>query len=300
MSDFQAKITELLARSAALSLDARDQVIEMLDAARKEIIVRLSDLESTSFQKAQLTLLKSQIDQIFEKFRAQATPLIEGYEEKSFVLGEQAISEPLLIIGGDAIGQISKSTLQEAEKFTADLITHLSADSAAKINLAIQRAFLVPGADANARRLQIGEVIQEVGKAIGGDQGFTGLFNGIGRRATMITLNEILRVNSIAAQARLMEAASRQPDIQKQWRHLNLAMVPRPGHIAADGQVVDVNKPFLVEGEELMYPRDPNGSPGNTINCHCMMAPYFSPDTLKPNAKQKGLLESLGISVTAA
>jgi hypothetical protein len=37
----------------------------------------------------------------------------------------------------------------------------------------------------------------------------------------------------------------------------------------ADGQVRKANEPFDVGGEELMYPRDPSGSPENTINCHC-------------------------------
>jgi hypothetical protein len=49
-----------------------------------------------------------------------------------------------------------------------------------------------------------------------------------------------------------------------------------------------------------MYPRDPNGSAENTIGCHCMQGPYFAADALKPTASQKGLLDSLGISVTAA
>lgn len=43
----------------------------------------------------------------------------------------------------------------------------------------------------------------------------------------------------------------------------------RPEHEAADGQKRDLNEPFEVWGESLMYPGDPAGSGQNTINCLC-------------------------------
>lgn len=49
------------------------------------------------------------------------------------------------------------------------------------------------------------------------------------------------------------------------------------GHKEADGQIVGMDEPFVIRrllgGEErLRYPGDPNGSPGNTINCRCTTA----------------------------
>jgi hypothetical protein len=38
-------------------------------------------------------------------------------------------------------------------------------------------------------------------------------------------------------------------------------------HLAANGEVVGVNEKFIKTGEPLDYPGDPNGSPGNIINC---------------------------------
>ena len=43
----------------------------------------------------------------------------------------------------------------------------------------------------------------------------------------------------------------------------------RTGHSIANGQTVNKDEPFLVDGENLMYPGDPNGMPGNVINCRC-------------------------------
>lgn len=52
----------------------------------------------------------------------------------------------------------------------------------------------------------------------------------------------------------------------------------RPGHAKANGQVVDIFEPFLVDNdegvaEELMHPGDPTGSPSNICQCRCATAP---------------------------
>lgn len=44
-------------------------------------------------------------------------------------------------------------------------------------------------------------------------------------------------------------------------------------HVAAHGEEVDMDAPFVKTGEALDYPGDPNGSPGNVINCRCTLYP---------------------------
>jgi len=39
------------------------------------------------------------------------------------------------------------------------------------------------------------------------------------------------------------------------------------------GQEREVEEPFDVGGEKLLYPRDPAGSASMTINCRCVSAP---------------------------
>ncbi len=48
-------------------------------------------------------------------------------------------------------------------------------------------------------------------------------------------------------------------------------------HVSANGEVVPVDKPFIRTGEQLMFPSDPNGSPGNTILCRCSVLPVLAP-----------------------
>lgn len=51
----------------------------------------------------------------------------------------------------------------------------------------------------------------------------------------------------------------------------------RPWHLVMDGVTVDMDEPFEVDGEEMMYPRDDSlgAGPGNIINCAC--AVYETP-----------------------
>ncbi|RKY07924.1 MAG: hypothetical protein DRP56_04960, partial [Planctomycetota bacterium] len=47
----------------------------------------------------------------------------------------------------------------------------------------------------------------------------------------------------------------------------------RQAHQTAGSQYKDgipVSDPFVVDGEALMHPSDPNGSAGNIINCRCL------------------------------
>lgn len=56
----------------------------------------------------------------------------------------------------------------------------------------------------------------------------------------------------------------------KRWDSVGDSHV-REDHLIADGQEVPVNAPFIVGGEQLMYPGDTSlgASVGNIINCRC-------------------------------
>lgn len=57
-------------------------------------------------------------------------------------------------------------------------------------------------------------------------------------------------------------------ELQREWMSSTDDRT-RDEHSEANGQVVGINEPFVVGGEQLMYPGDPAGSAWNTINCRC-------------------------------
>jgi uncharacterized protein with gpF-like domain len=59
---------------------------------------------------------------------------------------------------------------------------------------------------------------------------------------------------------------------KKQWLTSGNPNV-REAHEEANGQVVGADESFEVGGEQLRFPGDPDGSPENIINCHCVAIP---------------------------
>lgn len=77
-------------------------------------------------------------------------------------------------------------------------------------------------------------------------------------------LNGIANGASLASVAVLGEDAP----AFKQWQ-ATYDDRTRETHADADGQIVPLDQPFTVGDDLLMYPGDPSGSDGETINCRC-------------------------------
>jgi len=84
-------------------------------------------------------------------------------------------------------------------------------------------------------------------------------------RAERIARTEIVSASNLGS---IESARSTGLTLQKNWLATRDGRT-REAHAEVDGQVTDLNNYFIVEGEELMYPGDINGSPANVINCRC-------------------------------
>lgn len=286
-----AQQLDLLTKQAeALSPEARARILKLLDEANKEILADLAKGVS-AYNSARLQALKAQIDRVMSQFADQAAAQVNEMERKAFEQTARQIDVTVAAgVGELAVPAVlDVHLLKVVQGYTADLITGLTRDASAKINAAIQRGAM---GGMNLQQLvgQVGNVLED-GK-------FSGLFSQVGERAMSIAVNEIGRIQSLASVSRINALAPRHPGLMKRWKHLLIGR-PRLGHIAADGQIRKPDEPFLVEGEELMYPRDPNGSAENTINCHCLVMPHFDDALLKPTDAERQLLKSYGLRVAA-
>jgi hypothetical protein len=288
---YAQQLASLTREAEVLSPEARLRILKLLDEANRQILSDLNQVMAGSYSAARLQMMKTQVDRAMAEFSSQAASQVAALELKAYRTTALSVDSTVAAGTGGVLVQpvIDRSALQVVQGYTADLITGLSHDASAKINAAIQRGFL-GGAD-----------LQETVRAIGGaleDGKFSGLFSEVGKRAMSIATNEVMRVHSLASVSRINALSQTHPGLGKRWLHIPVALVPRPGHLLADGQIRKPDEPFLVEGEELMYPRDPSGSADNTINCHCLVQPYLSEDQLKPTDWERQLLKSYGLSVT--
>lgn len=83
-------------------------------------------------------------------------------------------------------------------------------------------------------------------------------------RALSVAISEVTTAANTAA-----VLAGQQNGAQtKTWTTVGDSRV-RDWHDEADGQTVDVDEPFDVGPDKLMYPGDPDADPENVINCRC-------------------------------
>lgn len=59
-------------------------------------------------------------------------------------------------------------------------------------------------------------------------------------------------------------------DIKKQWL-ATLDGKTRHEHRELDGQIRDLDEPFVIDGEEIQYPADPKAAPWLVYNCRCTL-----------------------------
>lgn len=109
-----------------------------------------------------------------------------------------------------------------------------------------------------------GESIRDLAKRI-----TTGFENVSRTRATTIASTETGAAYGFARQHAMEQAGV----THKNWltSHLdNVRLAHWQAELNPENQRVPLDQPFNVGGEALMFPGDENGSPENTINCHCV------------------------------
>ena len=95
-----------------------------------------------------------------------------------------------------------------------------------------------------------------------------GYYDNIDYRAERVARTETVSASNHGAFESYHQAGVR----EKEW-WAALDERTRERHLAAHGEVVPIEAPFVATGEEMMYPGDDAGSAGNVINCQCTVLP---------------------------
>jgi len=86
--------------------------------------------------------------------------------------------------------------------------------------------------------------------------------------AARFSLTETATVTSIAQ----FDVYEKNGVQTKTWQHLGIGEVREP-HVALDGETININAAFDVNGYSAKFPRDPSLPISETINCHCDLDP---------------------------
>jgi SPP1 gp7 family putative phage head morphogenesis protein len=119
--------------------------------------------------------------------------------------------------------------------------------------------------------LKKGESIAELGRRINDLYG-----ESMGYRSRRIARTEMTDVINDGASLTL----ERENFAKKEWSTV-IDGRERPSHAAADGQVVGIHESFTLGFERAQYPGDENLSPGERVNCRCVVVGAGIPEDRK-------------------
>lgn len=250
--------------------DATVQVVlGELERLRVQTAALLVAADPASFDAYRQRELVRRLEDLSARFVERYGQALALPQSLTYEAGQRLAAEPLVDAGvAYAVPQASRRQLEVARAFQASLISHATAETIGAISIELRLGLLR------------GDSVFETAGRIAGSLESPGPFGSLATRAEAITRTELGRIQAIATQAGLEESQRFVPDLQKQWMHSgNMSRWRRLGHVDADGQIRDVTDAFRIRSgpgqpyEELQYPRDPSGSPGNTIFC-------FLPGTL--------------------
>lgn len=256
---FERERKAVIGEFDTLTSETLTLINRVLNEAREQIrfLLRASP---TEYNLWQLGELESQVRAIMNQVSVQTGTAAQAALANAWSLGELLTDRPLQAAGVMIAGvapAIDTRQLAALQHVTTRKIAGITNAMADKIDT------------------QLGLVMMGVQPT---DMAITVITNildeGDRSRALGIMRTEIGRANSIASDLRKQSAATVLPGMKKQWRR-SARKDPRLSHTLADGQVQDLDKPFMIGGVPMMYPHDPHAPVGEVINCGCMSLPYM-------------------------
>lgn len=218
------------------------------------------------WREYQLPELIAKSDAIVGQMGLQYGNVVKGGQQAAAGLAVESSQVLLTDIAGSRI--IVAADLRKLE-----LLTNMGVDLISGVNNEVRRKIKHQLISGVAGQRSPWEIMEAIG---GPEKGFlkkASIFRNTFYRAETIVRTEMGRVYNATQQTTLEQAMEDVDDVEKQW---STAMDgrQRDEHGLANEQHVKPDKPYIVGGEELMYPLDPGGSAWNTINCRCNSSMY--------------------------
>lgn len=249
----RAKARAVVARMGKLEDASAAEQGRILRALRRDVLAALGRAPNPT-RAAQLRRLLNDVDRLAREARQVSVRAVAPRVRAAADLGAR-----LSAATADAnMAGISAPVVRALVATTTEQLTDVWAELGSKLKREIRRT--VAGvADPY-------EAQQALAKMLRRDSTYARA----AARAETITRTETNRTFSRASH----DAAESGGRVVKWWLTAGDGRV-RDAHVEAgrrytESRAIPQEEPFIVDGEELMYPLDPNGSAENTINCRCV------------------------------
>ena len=226
----------------------RDEIAKLFEEQRKVVLANLSKLPKSHYHKDEsiIDFILFGFEEWRERFEVMGTPFIAEAVRRA---GNQSLAELGLTVDFDMDNP-------EVQRFIGEKTRKFSRD----INKTTLEALIEELKEGFAE----GESIQDLRKRI----------NKVFDQAATYRAERIARTEIVGSSNRGALEAYKQSGIvqKKEWLTARDEKV-RDSHWAADGQVKDIDEPFVLgSGVEIMYPGG-DGPPGEIVNCRCTVRP---------------------------
>jgi hypothetical protein len=245
-----------LKRIAELNADTLKEVKGILDTAEDQINTILMDTPS-EFTEFHFTSIRQSITAEMRELGEALGQATSARAVTAFTLGQELIDNPILA-GGVNIAALLPEIDPRSLLAIRTFLIHKMGETTLKTAGAIRENFglVIGGVRSRSEAVTVTQKLLQVNRS----------------KANTVTNTEIGRAYSVATHERQMMASAYLPGLMKQWRR-SMKEHERPAHTIADGQLVAVEKKFVINGARLDHPRDPKGPAKETINCGCISLP---------------------------
>jgi hypothetical protein len=263
----RARLRATLMAQHNLEDQAVREQLRLLVDMRRSVLRALG--EASGFRLFNLSQVLAAIDRAIGENRTISERLASSATTRAYRLGTELV-DGAVAIGPGGLAGISPELLAALLDVTNDQLRSVWSELGTSLKGTVRRAALGI-ADPF-------EAMKQVAKTIVNPK----VYGSAMARAETIIRTEVNRTFSIATQKRMDQSDERlRGGLKKYWLDADDDRV-RDAHreagkaygLGGDPGPIPVGKPFIVDGEKLMFPRDPKGSAGNTINCRCVSVPY--------------------------
>jgi hypothetical protein len=236
---------------------------------RRAVLAALG--ESAGYRTFHLSQLLTAIDHEVTKLSPRAEDIARDATQETFLVSTRMVDDVVALVGRTGLYGFSSELLDAVISVTTDQIRSVWSELGTRLKTEVRRAALGVTNPFDA--------IKNLARVIRNPK----TFGRVETRAETIIRTEVNRAFSLATQKRMEQSDERLGggQLRKWWLTAEDSRV-RPDHVTAgekfgrkgDPGPITVDTPFIVGGEELMFPRDPQGSAEQTINCRCVSVPY--------------------------
>jgi hypothetical protein len=265
----RSRVRQVYRRAGRIESDSARAQLRLLRQMRRSLLGDLVD--ATGFRLFHLSAVLAAIDREIVRGRQAAQAAAADGVGRMWRTGLDLVDEPLRVALGTAgvLADLSGELLAAAIDVTTDQVRGVWSELGSRLKSTV-------------RRVTIGitdpfQAVQQVARTIRDPK----TFGTAEARAEAIVRTETNRTFAMASAKRMEQAGERLgTTIKKAWLDAGDHRV-RPAHRAAaarynEGAAIPNGKPFIVDGEALMFPLDPRGSAKNTVNCRCRLLPVVA------------------------